>query len=117
MSDFVFSKEEREILESVLDEQERTYVQHFVDDEKMFNAVRKVLLIPLYNWGTLKKGQKPRTDVNFVTGYLNLKDPELGAQIRATANVMFFIEKGLALLETLKKPTEKKVEEGGNIAI
>ena len=116
MSDFIFSKDEREILEEILDEQECTYVQHFVDDERFFNAVKKVLLIPLYNWGTLKKGQKPRTDTNYVNGYLALKDDLLGQQIRATANAMFYIEKGFELLKTLKK-LKVKAEDNNNPAI
>lgn len=117
MSDFVFSKDEREVLESVLDEQERTYIQQFVDDEGLFEAIKKVLLIPLYNWGTLKKGQKPRTDVNYVNGYLVFNDVNLGQQIRATANAMFYIEKGFELLQTLKKQQKEKVGKNENPAI
>ena len=116
MSDFIFSKDEREILEEILDEQERTYIQHFVEDERYFNAIRKVLLIPLYNWGTLKKGKNPRTDVNYVNGYLGLDDVKLGQQIRATGNAMFYIEKGFELLKTLKKQ-EVKAEQNDNPAI
>ena len=109
MEDFIFSEAEKDILNSVLDEQERTYAQHFVDDERLFEAVKKILLLPMYNWGVVKKGKKPNTDVNFVNGYLNLTDQNLGAQVRAVCNGMFFIEKGFALLKTLKKPKEIKV--------
>lgn len=112
MEEFIFNKGEREVLNEVLDEQERTYIQHFVDDPRLFEAVRKTLLIPLYNWGTLKKGKKPRTDVNFVLSYINLKEEDLGKQMKAISHAMFFIEKGFQLLSTLKKQEViNKVEE------
>ncbi len=111
MTDFIFSKDERDIFNEVLDEQERTRIQYFVEDEALLEAVKKALLLPMYDWGTLKKSKKPRTDTNYVNSYLQLDDVKLGAQIRATANGMFFIEKGFALLKTLKKQEENKVED------
>ena len=117
-TEFMFSKDERDIMAEVLDEQERTHLQYFIDNEELCEAVKKILLIPMYNWGTLKKGKKIRTDVNYVNSYLQLDDAKLGAQIRAAANGMFFIEKGFALMQTLKKQKEEeKVATDKNPAI
>ena len=110
MNDIIFSKEEREILDEILDKQERTRIQYFVEDEELFEAVRKVLLIPMYNYGTLKKGKKSKPYLNWAMNYLGNNNENLGASVRACASGIDFMERGLALLTTLKKQKEIKVE-------
>lgn len=110
--EFVFSEGEREVLDQILDEQERTYIQHFVDNDRLLDAVMKVLLIPLHGYGALKKGVKPRTDVNWVWNYSGNKNEIMAEQVRATLDGMYQLERGFAFLKTLKKleNTENKVE-------
>lgn len=107
----LISKEQREVLDSILDEQERTYIQMFVDNEKMMEAVKKVCLLPIY-YGGLEKGKKPRPEVNWVSNYIGNTDEKLGGAIRAGIFGISFLEQGFALLASLKIRKVGEVEEG-----
>lgn len=49
--------DKREFLESFLDDSEQEVIKHFVANETMKQAVKKVILSGIYQMGTLKKGE------------------------------------------------------------
>lgn len=94
----------------ILDEQEETYIQQFVENERMREAVKKVLLAPLYGHGVMKKGKRAMSYSNWVfNGSLKNTNENLGALVRARAEGIAMVEEGFELLSRYKKQ-ENKVE-------
>ena len=96
-------------MNKILDEQEETYVQQFYENEQMREAVKKVLLYPLYGNGVMKKGQSENTSKNWVFSVMGNTNENLGALVRARAEGIHMIEEGFKLLSKFKKQ-ENKVE-------
>ena len=104
-----------ELLSQVLDETEETLVEQFFHHEKMREAVKKVLFIPLYSHGTLKKGRKVSANVNWLLNSLNNTNENLGSVIRAKIEAAQMIEDGFKLLSKIKK-IDAKVVDSKNLA-
>lgn len=88
------------IVNDYLSDIERQKIQSFINDETMFEAVRKVLLAGIYFNGTLMKDEVANPANNFalqmpfqadVQGII-LSDEQIGADVRAQV-------KGIRLLE------------------
>ena len=104
--------DKKKLLESVLDEQEATYINQFYLNEKMREAVRKVLLLPLYGQGTLKKGEEARPNVNWLYNALNNANENLGAVIRAKIEAFSLIEEGFKLLSSFQENKVEQIKKG-----
>jgi hypothetical protein len=92
-----------------LDDVEVVKIQTFCADEKMKEAVKKVLLFGLYNNGTLKKGKKADPLQNTAFGLFFAKkgqvsNEELGQDLRAVAEGINLIENAYNKLHTIKAP-------------
>lgn len=95
-----------------LTEEEREKVVQFNADEKMRNAVQKVLLERIYHSGVLEKGE-PVNNRNwaFNLGGLNdmaMKDEELGNLLKVTVKGMGLVE---AAFEDIKQFTNTPKDE------
>ena len=95
--------DERELLSEVLDEQEETFIQQFYANEKMREAVKKVLLFPLYVQGTLKKGKKATPNFNWLFNSVGNTNENLGAVIRAKIEALNLVQEGFERLSKVKK--------------
>lgn len=94
---------EQEIINEILDEQEQTYCRQFFENERMREAVKKILLAPVYYQGIMKKGKKAKTGLNWAIQYLSNTNENLGATVRACAEALRFVEDGFRILSTIKK--------------
>ena len=108
-----------------LNEAEKAALRGFVENELQFNAVKKVLLSPLYEQGTLKQGVAVDQPLyNWAVGVtLNQRtdiygkpkdDPsdyeKIGQRIFAIVEGLNFIEGGFKELEKYKKIEEKETK-------
>jgi hypothetical protein len=112
--DELITREEREVLNEITDEQEQTYITQFYENEPMREAVKKILLIPLYAQGVLKRGKKARPGVNWAFSGLSANNENLGAMVRAGYMGINFLNRGFKILSTFKKEKvegEKKTNE------
>ncbi len=76
----------KEYLDSILDEQEQTYLVNFVDNEEMVQTVKKVLTAGLYEQGVLKKGRKAdllsNAALTLVCQGKDVSNEQIGADLR-----------------------------------
>lgn len=104
-----------DLLNDILDDNEKAAIQIFYDNEVMREAVRKVLLAGVYYNGTLKKGVKPNPLTNFALGFVSnrgeLPDEQLGAQLRSCWEGLNTLEVAFSTMAQFKKEEEppKKV--------
>lgn len=108
--------------ENYLSDLEKKAVERFNSDIVMKNAVKKVLLEPVYLQGTLSPGAEPTPSKNFMlTPVFNMlmgkrenwDNEKLGEWTRANAMAIQFIEGGFGELEKFKANSteeEKKTE-------
>ncbi len=93
--------------DSYLDDLEKEKVIQFFEDDVMREAVKKVILEPIYFQGTLKKGQKADPTKNFglvfVSNNKGLTDGRMGSYMRALWEGINFVEMGFAKLSTFKR--------------
>ena len=76
----------KEYLDSFLDKSEQDLIGQFADNEKMFGAVRKILLAGAYNAGVLLKGKPIDPLQNFALSIACMKGakPEdIGKDVKA----------------------------------
>jgi hypothetical protein len=105
-------KPKKEILDSILDDNEKLAVQMFVDNDVQREAVKKVLLMGIYHNGTLEKGKDANPFMNFALGHvaaadeLHLDNNALGQQLRAAWEGIVAIEKGFEGMNYYRKPQE-----------
>ena len=105
--------EEKNYVDSILNELERTEVAQFVANKTLLEAVKKVLLIPIYHSGVLKAGEAPDFTRNFMLSITNRReqsDEQIGQQARAVAEAVAMLDAGLSYLE-IYKPSEKVDED------
>lgn len=108
---------EKGYLDQFLDKVEQEKIAKFVEDEKMFEAVKKVLLFSVYYSGTLKKGKKHKPMHNFAVvaaSNKGIKDEQLGSLVRAAYEGMNAVELGFS--DLLRYKVEPKVEDKENPA-
>jgi hypothetical protein len=95
-----------------LNEEEILQVEAFCKNEKMFEAVKKVLLAPIYEHGVVKPGEKHNPLVNgafsLVAQSPEVSNEVLGAFSRAKWAGVTAVEGGF---EELKKIKSKKAED------
>lgn len=95
----------KEYLDQFLDKIEQEKISKFVEDEKMFEAVKKVLLFSIYYSGTLRKGKKhdPMHNFALVSASLKgIKNEELGELVRAAYEGINALELGFSDLARYK---------------
>lgn len=98
-------------------------INSFVKDEKMFDAVKKVLLASVYYNGSLRKGEKLESKnqaFNLIaTAYAQgqeVSNEVLGQEVRGLFEGVNALENGFSQLKTIKLK-EKEVESPYNEAI
>lgn len=102
-------------LDKILDDQEKLAIQMFYDNTIQREAVKKVLLFGIYNNGVLRKGKPADPLLNFALGLVSnlgsqIKNEELGAQLRAAWEGINLLELGFSNLAIYKKEKEQMVD-------
>ena len=102
----------KEFTDSFLDEQEQAYIKQFAQNEKMKEAVKKVVLSGIYEQGVMKKGRPHLPGENFVLGLvsqrgMNVDDEVVGQDVRACSEGIRLVLQGFQNLE-LYDETESK---------
>jgi hypothetical protein len=110
-------------MKDFLTEVEISKIEQFCADEAMFDAVKKVILSPLYTDGTMTKGQKPKiTNQAFnLISQAYQKDEDisnevLGQGLRGLFEGVNALEQGFAYLKLIKTKA-KEIESPYNTAI
>lgn len=104
-----------EYIAIILNDKERDLVRKFVDNDKMREAVRKVILAGLYHQGVLEPGKKPMTNRNFAINKLsnnpNMTNEETGAEIKISWKAISLLEMAFSDMSILKtpEPSEEKL--------
>ena len=108
-----------DILLDVLDEHEETYLQQFYENKKMREAVKKVLLMFLYNNGVPKKSKAHDPTVNYaftcVANDLKISDEDAGKHLKILWEAICLIETAFSNMARFQKGEESKGR-GGNQA-
>jgi|ERR1035437_965881 hypothetical protein len=108
---------------SYLSEKEIADIEAFCNNEKMFEAVRKVMLQGIYFHGVNVKGQKPDPLVNGAFSLVSLSpqnpipNEEIGAQLRAQWAGINALESSYNNLKKIKSNPKKSEEDNLNEAI
>jgi hypothetical protein len=97
-------------MQEYLTDMEIKKINSFIKDEKMFDAVKKVLLASLYQDGTIKKGEKlkvrneafNRISEAYRAGQ-DISNENLGQSLRGLFEGVNALEQGFAYLKLLKK--------------
>lgn len=94
-----------------LTEQEKEKVARFCEDDVMMEAVKKVLLAPIYEQGTLKAGQPADPTYNGALALATVRqisDEELGRDLRAFTQAMSQVENAWKKLTEVRPTKEAK---------
>ena len=97
----------KDVLEEYLTDVEQLEVTKFVENKLQYEAVKKVLLMPIYHNGTLRKGEKADPSRNFALGLVSheaasaLSNETLGADLRATFEGIRAVETAFKKLTTI----------------
>lgn len=108
-----------------LSDQEKSQIEKFVGNKKMFEAVRKVLLAGIYENGVLKPGEDHDPSKNFAltqvfTALIHghpISDEDIGQNIRAQAAGIRLVETGFKKLVDLKETAPVPAPGKGNPAL
>lgn len=102
-------------MQDYLSDSEQQKIASFMRDTKMVDAVKKVILAGIYFNGTLKPDVKANPLKNFALSLAfdpKIDNEALGADLRATAQGISFVEKGFGELgkiaELASVPKAKK---------
>lgn len=96
----------KNILDEILDDNEKLAIQMFYDNELQREAVKKVLLAALYYNGVLLKGQKACPTMNFllaIAGRRDISDEQMGREARTAAEGVAALENGFDNLASYMK--------------
>ena len=101
----------RHLLDDYLSEAEKSQLENFCSNPLMVEAVRKVMLFPVYSNGVLRKGEPSNPLMNFMLapalqeypGKPPLSDVELGQETKARAHAIRLIEIAFAEIEGYKQ--------------
>ncbi len=96
-----------------LNDLEKTLVEAFYNNETQREAVRKVILHGVHTQGVLKSGFKHDPKHNWALSYATkdeLSNEQIGADLRATAQGIIFVERGFSDLGKIKKIEEPKIK-------
>jgi hypothetical protein len=96
----------KSILPEYLSEGEKVEVGKFVDNKKLFEAVKKVILMGIYHNGTLQEDKPADPLVNALLPNLAhmpaFTDEQLGQTLRAKAQSIAMLENSLTAMEAFK---------------
>ena len=112
------SRDERDFVKGLLSPTEQSYLEQLAKNPEFMDAIKKIILIPVYYSGTLKAGKKPDPNRNFMLSITNRRDlsnEELGNHARAVAEACAMIDAGFSYLESLK-PIPERSEKDKNEA-
>lgn len=90
-----FSIKIMENLKRILDDSELVELQRFIQNERLVEAVKKVLLAGVYSSGVLKKGEKAEPTRNFaltLASQPGATDAQIANQLRADAEAIRMLE-------------------------
>ena len=94
-------------VDAVLSNEEKTQIKRFIENETMMNAVKKVLLFPIYYNGALEAGKDPDPTRNSLLTLMgtsrNLPNEHLGGVLRAQMEGITYLENGFKTLEDYSK--------------
>ncbi len=96
-----------------LNDLEKAAVEAFNNNEVTREAVRKVILHGVHTQGVLKSGVKHDPKHNWALAYATrdeLSNEQIGADLRATAQGIVFVERAFNDLSKIKKAEEPKVK-------
>src|SRR3990167_8331136 len=102
-----------DLLDEILDDQERLAIQMFYDNVVQREAVRKVLLAGVYQNGTLKKGKPANPLNNFTLGLiankveLKLTNEQIGEHLAAQWEGMSIVELAFSNLAKFQRDEPK----------
>ena len=97
-----------------LTDQETSLVEAFCKNEKMFDAVKKVVLAGIYDHGTIKAGQKPNPLENAAFNLVSLAmdnpipDEEIGKHLRGMWAGVNALENSFKRLKEIKIEVKEK---------
>lgn len=99
----------------LLDPAEVGQVEAFNDNPILKQAVRKIILFPLYHSGTLKQGQAANPMLNWIAGFLSA-DPkatneEVGLEVKVRYAAIELLEGAFNELEKVRRVAEDKPNE------
>ena len=99
----------KHILNEQLSDAEKSQLEAFNANPLLKEAVRKVILFPLWGSGTFKPGEKHNLD-NFILGYvlnnLDKDDTVIGKDLKIKAMAVKLIETAFMELEAYERPEE-----------
>ena len=104
-----------EKIKEYLNEAEHNAIEKFVENKILLEAVKKVLLEPVYTQGILKEGQPAKPDTNYafalaarrkMTGFTHLTNEQIGADLCAVWEGINLVGLGFNELEKFKKKGE-----------
>jgi hypothetical protein len=109
MESFIAS-DERQYVKQILSEEEQLLIAQLADNPATLEAIKKVILLPIYQNGTLQPDQPSEPMRNFLLSVANRRDTEdavLGQQLRSAADACILVETGINMLRTFIIPKEK----------
>lgn len=114
-----------ETYDEILNDIERDKIISFCGDKIMYEAVKKYLLVYLYEHGAPKAGKPERANINYAlrlawpatsSNQMPRSNEELGADLRALAHGTQIIESGFKELLEIKRPEKVKTKNEVNPA-
>lgn len=104
-----------DLLDRILSDLEKDKLRAIADDDVALDALKKLLLTPVYYNGTLEAGQPADPTRNFVLSITNrtdLTDEQLGQATRARADAVAMLENAFSILATFESedPTPERSE-------
>lgn len=94
-----------------LNEQEKEKIARFMEDTVLVNALKKVLLEPIYRQGTIQPGEDPEPLKNGALALAfdrKVTNEELGADVKSFAQGVHHLETAFDKLATVKPTSEAK---------
>lgn len=105
----------KEYIESILSEAEKGKLESLNQDTILREAIKKVLLAPIYQDGTLKKGVPANPLKNFLLGAIQsageLEPGAFRAYVAAKAEAALWVERAFMELENFVKVEEQQPKE------
>ena len=107
----IISDFEKSFIKSILSETELDLINDFLSNPNAVEAVKKVLMIPMFQTGVLKKNESPNFLINFLLPDINrihdMTDEEIGQATRGKTVALTLLESGFSYLEALQYQGEK----------
>lgn len=99
----------------ILNTSEQLELEYLNEKPVLLQAIEKVLLANIYSIGTLKPGEKPHFNHNFLFMLANQTDgitmEHLGADLKARTYALQLLQDSLTMIKTFKKAQVVKKDE------